>query len=472
MATIRQLPSGAWNAQIRIARLGKLGTASQTFKTEHQARAWADKREKELILARKHLRDDEVYTPGMTFNYLINSYFKGEAFANKKESTQKQEIKRAKPMREWFVGWLASDVTDLGLQLYLNHRRDSLALGKNGEPIKVLNREGRYEYKKLAGDTVRLDKALLQSICRHAVKWRLIKDDPARSRLEVPKLNKRVIRIKHNEQVKLERAAADLIASNPRANKSTAAWLAFVFGTGTRPGEAARIKIDWVKSEFDLKTESAAYFVEIPEREQKNALPRTIFIPSKISSIIAAQRAAALEAGSPYLFWSRTNKRTVNGKRNRYSSSDEREFQPFVYAGPWKKICKRAGLPEGVVPHGIRHEYISRLFETSHKTGLNETRIANLVGDKHIASLQRYTHLAREKNKTALELFDKIDSAMKQDAIAVLDAFQVEGGVERLLSERIAATVEAGKLTETGANKFMQFAAEKAIEESLKLSKK
>ncbi|MBH3394929.1 site-specific integrase [Pseudomonas kermanshahensis] len=60
MATIRSLPSGNWNAQVRLK--GK-PPQSKTFKTQEEAQAWADK----LEAVTKQHREHTIYTLGMSY---------------------------------------------------------------------------------------------------------------------------------------------------------------------------------------------------------------------------------------------------------------------------------------------------------------------------------------------------------------------------------------------------------------------
>ncbi|EGH05428.1 site-specific recombinase, resolvase family protein, partial [Pseudomonas amygdali pv. aesculi str. 0893_23] len=68
MANIRSLPSGNWNAQVRLK--GK-PPQSKTFSTQAEAQAWADKLEA-VIKDRKH---HTIFTLGMTY---CDSHLKGK----------------------------------------------------------------------------------------------------------------------------------------------------------------------------------------------------------------------------------------------------------------------------------------------------------------------------------------------------------------------------------------------------------
>lgn len=60
MANIRPLPSGSWNVQVRIKGQASL---SKSFRTEEQARAWAEEQE----ALRKRHRVHTLYTLGMAY---------------------------------------------------------------------------------------------------------------------------------------------------------------------------------------------------------------------------------------------------------------------------------------------------------------------------------------------------------------------------------------------------------------------
>jgi len=75
----------------------------------------------------------------------------------------------------------------------------------------------------------------------------------------------------------------------------------------------------------------------------------------------------------------------------------KRKCVPLAYYNAWRRLQKAACLPENVMPHIIRHEFIGRLFE---EKDLNDSQIAILVGDVNVLSLEQYKQLRKEKRQT------------------------------------------------------------------------
>lgn len=108
-----------------------------------------------------------------------------------------------------------------------------------------------------------------------------------------------------------------------------------------------------------------------------------------------------------------------------YSTSRKGDPTFFKYSGIFNKIRKLAGLPKAVVPHIMRHEYISRLFETS---SFSDGQIAALVGDADVASLKPYMHLRTN------ELRGKLEAHQKEEQVklkAMLDEIEAANQSEK-----------------------------------------
>ena len=363
MATINQLPSGRWRAQIRRKALGR---HEELFDTEEEARAWANETEARLM-SKAVL--EPLSAQSITFLAASQLYQKSPVYLNKAPGTRKRETFSASYCESYFGSESLASITRHRVQTFIDKRTTQKT--KAG--------------KSVSGDTIRLEKAYLSAVFRFAIKRGLAEYNPANAELDLPRCHIREIRITPEQEAALLTEAVRYGLGHHLANPNLITWAQFVFYTGTRPGEAAKIELSWLRLDQSE--------IHIPRMSHKTRRPRVILLTPRITEILKFQLNKALEAGSKYLFWSESKK----------------GISPYNYHQPWRKICRRVGLPDTVVPHGVRHEFISRLFE---HTNLSDTQVAAIVGDVHVLSLEPYKHLRTNKLRGQLEnhLRDVIDS--------------------------------------------------------------
>ena len=103
------------------------------------------------------------------------------------------------------------------------------------------------------------------------------------------------------------------------------------------------------------------------------------------------------------------------------SNIDKIEGNPYVICGqkegqklvnlqkPWKKLCALIEL-EGVRIHDLRHSFAS----VAANGGASLQMVGKLLGQKQMATTERYNHLAADPMKMANETIgQQIDSMMK-----------------------------------------------------------
>ena len=445
MATITQLPSGTWRAEIRRKNLPR---ETKTFPTEQAARAWASTREKTLIFAREEMNPGKVAIKRILFEDLAEEYFASQVFKQKAARTRETEENAIKPIMRWFKGMAADDISGATIQRYLDDRANTVVRDNAGQPIKVRDlNTGKMVDRLISGDTVRLNKALLSNIFKFASLRHLVAINPMQNKFQLPPLNKREARISVDEQAAIFAYAAQM-ATHHRTNKSLMPYLHYLFETGSRPGEAARVQLAWCK----LSDERAK--ISIPRSGSKTGEPRVVMLTKALTSILKYQAKKAKDAGSPYLFWSYSPSKQVSGKRNRYTKEESlaRPIIPYDYYHPWCRVLEKAGVPKDAVPHSTRHEYISRIYENPN-LNLSDGQIAGLVGDVNALSLERYRHLRvealRETNEAHLaSLREAVESASLKMALKTNDVLR--GAFEEARAKLVASGEWAPEFDKVG----------------------
>lgn len=393
MATVSELPSGKFRAQIRRKNLASIG---KVFDTREEAAAWGLAREAELVTA----KSSGVARPnaGLTFNVAVERYFNGPKFGEKAIGTRARERTSSTRLLEYFGDYALSVIDGAMVQEYIDMRCNE----------KVRHRNGKTLDKKLSPDSVRLEKAFLSAVFKFSKRRNLVPSNIMRDTFELPTCIPKEGRITLRQQMDVYEAAK-FMGTAKNANPCLLSWTYFVFETGTRPGEAAKIELTWVNL--------AERKISIPRIGQKKRNARVVLIGDEVVEMLAECVERATEAGSKYLFFSRANtplERDAMGapvrRRRNAVESDARACVPFSYYNAWRGLCKNAGLPTNINPHIVRHEFISRLFE---ETDLNDSQIASLVGDLNVLSLEPYKHLRVER------LRDRQDAHLDEMRVAM-----------------------------------------------------
>lgn len=377
MATVNELPSGRFRAQIRRKNLASIG---MVFDTREEAVAWAVAREAELVSVKSS--GGARPNAGLTFKVAVQRYFDGPKFREKATGTQARERTSSKRLLEYFGDYALSVIDGAMVQGYIDMRCNEKVKHKNGKTLD----------KKVSADSVRLERAFLSAVFKFSKRRNLVTSNIMRDSFELPSCIPKEGRITLKQQMAVYDAAKEMSAAK-NANPCLLPWTYFVFETGTRPGEAAKIELSWVNLEQRK--------ISIPRIGQKKRNARVVLIGDDLVDMLRECYEQAEEAGSKYIFFSRANaplERDSNGKpirrRRDAAGTAARPCIPFSYYNAWRNLCKKAGIPKDINPHIVRHEFISRLFE---ETDLNDSQIASLVGDLNVLSLEPYKHLRVER---------------------------------------------------------------------------
>lgn len=428
MATVAELPSGKFRAQIRRKNLAAIG---KVFDSREEAVAWGIAREAELVSA----QSSGVARPnaGMTFKVAVQRYFDGPKFGEKAPGTQARERSSSTRLLEYFGDYALSVIDGAMVQDYIDMRCNERVKHKNGKTLD----------KKMSADSVRLEKAFLSAVFKFSKRRNLVTANIMRDSFELPTCIPKEGRITLKQQMDVYDAARQM-AQAKNANPCLLSWTFFVFETGTRPGEAAKIELSWV----DLDERK----ISIPRIGQKKRNARVVLIGDELTDLLAECVSRAEEAGSKYLFYSRANaalvmdaKGEVVRRRRSVAETAARPCIPFSYYNAWRGLCKKAGIPSGINPHIVRHEFISRLFED---TDLNDSQIASLVGDLNVLSLEPYKHLRVER------LRDRQDAHLDEMRAALRDLQEAKKAKQDAFFSRAAASRQEVQAEREAAGDF------------------
>jgi len=344
-----------------FVRIKGTNSINASFATQEEAIKWARKEEH----ARKPITT--AYTDAISLKQLWQIYLQTDGEL-KKPKTLSREKQNIKPILQLLGDYAIQNITPAIVQQYFDKRK------------KMPNKRGNYP----APDTLRLEKSLISTLYGTAILRGQATNNPARGvKFKLPKCVGRDKRITVEQQNAMLQEAERLIFKKGAGKRMNAAMLPFLgllFATGMRPGEASKLKTEWMEKNIFKPR------IIIPADETKNGIPRNLNIPRTILADIVAQWDRARLVKSPYLFWSIE---PITGN-----------FKPYNYHKGFSLICKNLGID--AVAHSVRHELVSRLFE---ETNLADSMIAAIIGHSNVASLANYKHIRSEAHRGALDEF-------------------------------------------------------------------
>ena len=363
MATIRQRPSGMWQAVIR--RKG-YQTQSSVHPTKTEAKDWARDKENDM---RRGVFVDRKEAETTTLRTALERY--------EREVTTKKKAQRQEKgfIKHWLERKEFSEKSLAGL------RSSDFAAFRDAR-LKVVSTQ-----------TVRHELKLIAHLYNIAAKeWNIAVENPLKS-IKMPSQGKaRERRLSPAEERYLLAAAENSGAvdkdGKSRANHWIAPVIRFAISTAMRQGEI--LALTW--KHFD-KVKLTATLEDTKNGERRvvplspsalavlDALPRTLRGP-----VFNTTQEALVQS------W----KRAVVRARRLYVAdceASEIEVDPDFLTN--------------LHFHDLRHEAISRLFEL----GLDAMTVSEISGHKTLSQLKRYTHLSKTDVAQRLAKLEALRSA-------------------------------------------------------------
>ncbi|NLI34240.1 MAG: site-specific integrase [Deltaproteobacteria bacterium] len=222
---------------------------------------------------------------------------------------------------------------------------------------KGINARGR----PFAPQTIKHQIVILRRLYNLARKWGLYDGKSPVESVQMPKVDNQ-----KTEYLRDEEAERLLAVLDTWPFKDTAAFIKFAMFTGLRRGEL--FKLTWDDVDFDRGM--------VTLRDPKGGKSQTIPVCSPALDVLRE-----LDVVSTFVFPGKDGKQRTDFK------------------GPWGRIRKAAGLPEGFRFHGLRHHYASTLVSN----GVDLAVVKELLTHKDMTTTQRYAHLRPDAVKRAAE---------------------------------------------------------------------
>ena len=356
MATFVETKSKTWKAVVR--RRG-YPTVSKTFRLKRSAEDWARGVEDEMA---RRIFIHRAGSEKTTLRQAMERYL-AEVSSTKRESTQKSEQTKSKPLIRILGDYSLAALTPDIIAAYRDKR-----LSEN-----VQTKSPKSKPKgTVSNSTVLHELALLSHLFTTAIQeWHIgltfnpvsgvRKPSPGRGR------NRRLG--PHEERKLLEATRA---YSNPFMG-----WIVeLALETSMRLGEASGVKLEQV----DLSRR----IIMLPDT--KNHEIRMVPLSRRATEIMREALAFPRPHDCQLVFFGEPGK---NGKRS-----------PYAFTKTWGLLKTKLGMPD-LRFHDLRHEAVSRLVEG----GLSDQEVSAISGHKSMQMLKRYTHLRAEDLVRKLDQF-------------------------------------------------------------------
>ena len=268
-----------------------------------------------------------------------------------------------------------------------NYQRDldrllSYCAGKkilNWSDIQVSDIRNHIAYRHrngISSKSLQRELSAIRSFYNYLLKKRLVENNPA-LHIRAPKQQRKLPKVLDVDQL------TGILESNPDSvlEIRDLAMFELFYSSGLRLSELATLNIE----DLDLSDQS------LRVRFGKGGKQRDLPVGSKAVLAIKKWLTYRPKTTESALFTSNKGKRL--GQRSIQLRLDR-----------W---CKKAGLPEHVHPHMLRHSFASHLLESSQDI----RAVQELLGHSNISSTQIYTHLDFQH---LAEIYDKTHPRAKK----------------------------------------------------------
>lgn len=236
----------------------------------------------------------------------------------------------------------------------------------------------------LAGSTVRTGFKYLRSAFRWAVDKRYIVSSPVTGDVSAAQPDDDT-----DEAVALTRSEVDALTEAIPAHLRL--YVTLGCGTGMRPGEMRGVRVSDV-----LRSTKGGGVIHLTEQSRQDGTRAALKTKrSRRDVILSAGVLRAVEAhcetfeltGDDLLF-------RPFGSAKAYSSNGLGDV--------FKRAAKRAGLPESITPHNLRHTFVSWAVDAH----LTEVEIGARIGDHPETVSRVYAHMLRDRDDRLRDVID------------------------------------------------------------------
>lgn len=234
--------------------------------------------------------------------------------------------------------------------------------------------------------TVGQRMAAIRSFYRHAVRSGMVVGDPWGA-ISTPRLQRRLPRVLETDQIdRLLAVVDDDLAAGGRSPLARAAaqrdkaLVETAYAAGLQISELAAADmsaLDLRRGELRVLGKGRKERVGLLGRPAIAALA-TYIDDGRVT--LLGQRPRSLPTPAEVFLNARGGALSVRGLRGRLD-----------------RLCRRAGLPEGVSPHTFRHSFATHLLDG----GADLRVVQDLLGHESLATTQVYTHVSPARLRTA-----------------------------------------------------------------------